>query len=110
MSPAALCTCKQHLLTVIHGCMQIAAAYEVLSDDKKKSVYDQVQAGCSLQSNDACACPPLQLPSHPEAACCSLQSVQRQASLHGSACCSMESRGCRRMLEGGLAVPAVRGV
>ena len=99
----------QHLLNETIVCMQIAAAYEVLSDDKKKSVYDQVRAGCSVLNNNACACPPLQVPSHPEAPC-SLQYVQCQASLHGSARCSMESRGCRQMLEGALAVQAGRGV
>ena len=62
MSHAGLCTYMQHLLNVMIDCLQIAAAYEVLSDDKKKSVYDQVRAGCSSQSTDACTCPILQLP------------------------------------------------
>ena len=100
----------QRLLNMITGCMQIAAAYEVLSDDKKKSVYDQVRGRLHLQTNNACACPPLQVLSHPEAARCPRQSVQCPASLLGSACCSMESRGCRQMLEGALAVQAVQGV
>ena len=62
MSSAAFCACMQHQLNMITGCMQIAAAYEVLSDDKKKSVYDQVRAGCISQclrlSSLAIALPP----------------------------------------------------